>query len=309
MASNGQDLFCGYCTFTGDFNNIVNHLFQCHKDKEIKYRESVLCELSGKEMLVSNMIKLIPKDINFDNIIINSNKTISMTEMTPTKTPCAKRQKLPLERADNPPVQKCLFKGDESKLGSDDFLQLEFENTEEEEIIQLIPSVLEVLRENQKISIWVKFMRLLADKKIPFENIAFVLFLDVVEFLSCENTVTMRYSGVSKRFWCLGMKLFHSKFINFMSGYKNLGSIIKKEVPFPGQCVFHPSAADINFAVPSLQVLAKESKENCVLPVKDIKPGILPPMLDMIKANSKNKAFKLCVDGQFCYMLLQNTKV
>ena len=56
------------------------------------------------------------------------------------------------------------------------------------------------------------------DGSFPFENIAFLLFMDVCRGLSCKNTSRIRYSDKVKRFWRIGYRLFHGKWLKFMSG-------------------------------------------------------------------------------------------
>ena len=60
---------------------------------------------------------------------------------------------------------------------------------------------------------------------------------------------------------------------------------------------FDPTLSRINFAVPSMSSLRSSSK---VLPVKEITPGILHPIVQIVKdaAMLTPSAFKLCVDGE-----------
>ena len=51
-------------------------------------------------------------------------------------------------------------------------------------------------------------------------NIAFELFLDIVELLTKMNHVEMRYSPSTLQFVWLGRKIFGGRFIRFMSGPK-----------------------------------------------------------------------------------------
>ncbi|VDI45018.1 Hypothetical predicted protein [Mytilus galloprovincialis] len=69
----------------------------------------------------------------------------------------------------------------------------------------------------------------------------------------------MRYLKQTKQFWKLGMRLFGGKFIRFMSGYKNTTDVLYGESP-PGY--FDPSNSDINFAVPSIDVLREYTHYN-----------------------------------------------
>ena len=63
------------------------------------------------------------------------------------------------------------------------------------------------------------------DGSFPFENIAFLLFMDVCRVLSCKNTSRIRYSNKVKHFWRIGYRLFHGKWLKFMSGPNITGTL------------------------------------------------------------------------------------
>ena len=46
-------------------------------------------------------------------------------------------------------------------------------------------------------------MQLFAKKKIQVNDIAYLWFLDVVNFYSCETTMQMRYNDVTKHYFIL----------------------------------------------------------------------------------------------------------
>ena len=98
-------------------------------------------------------------------------------------------------------------------------------------------------------------MNLLADRKMLLDNIAYQLFLDVVNFYSCQDTKLMRYNDVTKKFQFIGKKLFHSKFIHFLLGYKHMGAFVEKmnaeKCLDMSRYELDPSTTKINFAVPS----------------------------------------------------------
>ena len=80
------------------------------------------------------------------------------------------------------------------------------------------------------------------DGSFPFENIAFFLFMDVYRCLSCKNTSRIWYSDKVKHFWRIGYRLFHGKWLKFMSGPKI------KETLTTGQSdkgIFSPADAKI----------------------------------------------------------------
>jgi hypothetical protein len=59
-------------------------------------------------------------------------------------------------------------------------------------------------------------MGLLASGTFPLHNICYLLFLDIVEWFSCETV----------KFWQIGYRLFHGKFLRFMSGIRNFGQVL-----------------------------------------------------------------------------------
>lgn len=70
-----------------------------------------------------------------------------------------------------------------------------------------------------------KFIQLLKDGRYPVDNIAFLLFLDTVQFFGLKLSSEMTYRSETKRFWKISYKLFHSKFLYFIGGPKNAGQI------------------------------------------------------------------------------------
>ncbi|MEW8542406.1 MAG: YqaJ viral recombinase family protein, partial [Candidatus Thiodiazotropha sp.] len=168
-------------------------------------------------------------------------------------------------------------------------------NNEEEmqSLISIMSPVVDYLKSAGKLEIWKKFNFLLASHKFPLDNIAFLLFLDVVRWFDCDTSVTMRYEPVVKKFWRIGYKLFHGKWLRFMSGPKNKGEIVKSSTK---RGLFDPRNSKINFAVPYQKI--RDSTEGPVSAC-DIKPGILSYLLDKYAEQaSKIQTFKLCFDGK-----------
>ena len=119
-------------------------------------------------------------------------------------------------------------------------------------------------------------MNLLADRRMRLDNIAYQLFLDVVNFYSCQDTKLMRYNDVTKQFWFIGRKLFHSKLIHYLLGYKHMGAFVEKmnaeKCLDMSRYELDPSTTKINFAVPSILALNTYSNQqkNISLKPKDI---------------------------------------
>ena len=82
-------------------------------------------------------------------------------------------------------------------------------------IFDLLPAVVSELGKQEKLHSdrIVKMLKLMAEGRFPFENIAFLLFEDVVEWLSCSDVRKIRYSEEVRLFWATGHKLMNNKFL------------------------------------------------------------------------------------------------
>ena len=74
----------------------------------------------------------------------------------------------------------------------------------------------------------VSLLKGITEKRLPSENIALHLVLDIGQFLSLQTTSCMRYSNVSLTFWTLVQKLFGEKAIRFFRGFMGSGKISEK---------------------------------------------------------------------------------
>ena len=95
----------------------------------------------------------------------------------------------------------------------------------------------------------------------------------------------MRYSEEIKFFWKSGLRLFHGRFLRFMSGPKCTGRNIDSSA--------HNSK--INFIVPDRKVLQDEKPY-----VEGTSPGIINGMIDSLASCDKDqtKTYKVSVDGK-----------
>jgi hypothetical protein len=100
-----------------------------------------------------------------------------------------------------------------------------------------------------------RFFELVKNDKFPPNQIAYLLFVDVIRLLASNDIRHMRYSDEIKLFWRIGSKLFHGRFLRIMSGQKSIAEFLSDHrTPF-------------NFAVPSKPVL----QTNQVFQSSDIK--------------------------------------
>lgn len=132
------------------------------------------------------------------------------------------------------PLKKIIKLSDESEKKSEN-IELSGENEEKNEgeyeiINSLLPTVIEEIKRSGKIEEYVASHRLVSVKKFPLNNIAYLLFLDVVRWFALEHSTSqMRYSDEVKLFWRKGLRLFHGRFLRFMSGPKNSEDILLSE--------------------------------------------------------------------------------
>ena len=111
---------------------------------------------------------------------------------------------------------------------------------------------MENLKAAGKYEAFKKFMTLVANATFPLGNIAFLLFLDIITWFSESNSSKMKYLyPETVQFWRIGQKLFHGRFLRFISGPKNQGQIVQGST-YRGVCDTKESC--INFAVPSASV-------------------------------------------------------
>ena len=116
----------------------------------------------------------------------------------------------------------------------------------------LINDLTELLSDSGQLKEFMDLLEHLRSKSIPCTNIVFVLMLERAQFQSCKNTVGMRYSELTKKFWSIGYRLCKGVGLKFFSGEKNWGQVVNKKSK---KSRYHPQDSKINFAVPDEKVL------------------------------------------------------
>jgi hypothetical protein len=161
------------------------------------------------------------------------------------------------------------------------------------QVIKDIPSVVSKLRSYGHFEIWKKFNNMISNNEFPMDNIAYLLFLDIVKWYGSQNAVTMRYDETVTKFWRVGYKLFHGKFLRFMGGPKNKSHILLGDTM---RGVYSPQAARVNFVIPNRKMAESSAS---ALPAKDIVPGMLTYLLQKFAEQTKEtETYKICLDGK-----------
>ena len=106
--------------------------------------------------------------------------------------------------------------------------KIEVDPKEEASVVGVFQDVLDKLsdvgkKDKDKL---LKFFKLVQDGKFPLNNIAFELFLDIVEWFDKNESRQMRNSPSTLQFFGLGRKLFGGRFIRFMSDPKHESDIL-----------------------------------------------------------------------------------
>jgi hypothetical protein len=152
-------------------------------------------------------------------------------------------------------------------------------------------------RELENYGLWQYFklfIDLVSKQMYPLDNIAMLLFLDTVKFFGSKSTTCMKYFPETKRFWKSGYRLFHAKFLYYMGGPKNVG--VKEENQ---RDHIDPSAARINFAVPSINVIEEfVVSESSTSMSKKMPAGVIEPIIESIQMSVQDKRFMLCADAK-----------
>ena len=169
---------------------------------------------------------------------------------------------------------------------------LESDNSILEKMIELLPTVMKTLSTDGKDEQMLQFFELVSENKFPLTNIAYLLWNEVVKWFSCTSTTQMRYSDQTKTFWKLGWRIFGTRFVNFMGGYKSHGDAVLKMTEIGN---YSPESSEINFAVPALNQLRDFDPYGVE---GERKPGIYQDIIDMLSMNLTKKSACLTFDGK-----------
>ena len=199
------------------------------------------------------------------------------------------------------PVVLSELKKDKNFPDNDNYSDLgvsEIQDSDDEEeslktLTELAPVVLSELKKYELQEPFVHFFQEVADGKFPLTNISFLLWLDVVNWYKHEVTSSMRYMEQTKKFWKLGWRHFGGKFVRFMTGFKNTSDVLSGESE-KGSC--KPENSDINFVIPSLDVLRNYTPYGTDTKPRD--PGIYTDVMESVSSALEGTSACLTFDGK-----------
>ena len=176
---------CVYCTEKlSTFSLIVQHLMEQHHDKEPE-----LCREQGRTITINKESEKIH---------------VSKPNVVPKESPLKKIVKV----TDTTNREIDASTSSDCENESFEITRIDTNESSYQDIVSLLPEFIQTLKENGRETEYVSLNRLLAEKKIPMVDIAFLLFLDVVRWFSLDGyTTSMRYSEEVKLFWRTGLRL------------------------------------------------------------------------------------------------------
>ncbi len=287
---------CKSCGHGGDsFADIVGHSIDNHSRDEIVVLKRGHGGMTKRRFgIVPDMCRSQGRTISVNN----ENETLHVSKAT-THIPLKKKCKLVNESDEHRPTCTAEVSSLET-IDRDNITEISgsedvSDNSQNDlqDLITSLPDVIDKLKEYGHLEEYMSFHNLLKRGEFPMRNIAYLLFLDVVRWQSLEKSSSfMRYNDEVRLFWQTGLRLFHGKFLRFMSGPKGSGHITEG---MGTHGALSPQMSKVNFIVPSRQVLAQENS-----PLKIEEPGIFSAMIDSISATDQQqtRTFKLCVDGK-----------
>ncbi|XP_053404619.1 uncharacterized protein LOC128558653 [Mercenaria mercenaria] len=258
---------CYHCTLGFKlYNDILHHLLTVHSKEELKYRKLELDFSSGKTGYRTQYVRGNIKKRSFET----NESSVSY------------------ERNSENEINLFLNIGadeEKSQKNNDDSV----EEDDVKYLKEILPVVLDKLREHGQLDLYKKWCSLVAADKFPLDNICYLLFLDVIQWYSNPITSQMRYfQSETLKFWEVGYRLFKGKFLRFMSGPRSTGQVVSGEQS-KGYCSSIES--NVNFAVPSLSVLNQESLD-------PIYPGILNESIAKLAEHLQTNIIKIGIDGK-----------
>ena len=171
---------CIYCQENlPSFSEILTHVIESHSEQTLRFSQK-----DGANIKVKNF-KIIPEICRQQGRSITVNKTretihISRCNTVAKDSPCGKVSK----PTDNDSI-------DDIEVDKSEDLSLLVDDKDEEytEIVSSIPTVIDELKRAGKLTEYISFHKPVSDGKFPLDNLAFLLFLDVVRWFGTETAI------------------------------------------------------------------------------------------------------------------------
>ena len=180
----------------------------------------------------------------------------------------------------NAPTKK---QKNKSRISSRKLFELSTDEQVTDEIINIMPSVLNILKKAELKSDFCNLLKGINAGTFPLTNIAFRLVLDVARWYSVDNTTL--------KFWKVLYRLFHGKCLRFMSGVKSVGQVVEGTSQ---KGLYNPQLTSLNFAVPDIKTINNFEIVDSKIP-REIPPGIIQEATSFI---DKEKSYVISVDGK-----------
>jgi hypothetical protein len=172
-------------------------VIESHSEQTLKFSQKDGANIKAKNF------KIIQEICRQQGRSITVNKTIHISRCNTVAkdSPCGKLSK---------PTDNDSFDDIEVDKSEDLSLLVDDKDEEYTEIVSLIPTVIDQLKRAGKLTEYISFHKLVNDGKFPLDNLAFLLFLDVVRWFGTETAIySTRYSEEIKLFWKTELRLFH----------------------------------------------------------------------------------------------------
>jgi hypothetical protein len=224
------------------FKEIIDHNISVHASEELRYAFIVLDENTGKKKLSTKSFGITPKECREknDKIIVTCDNKVRIEPVSDAQNVESTTHKPECKEGQKPPQKPIKEEISNEKRRSE--VRHFVDNIAEE--------AAQVLGEHGLLYDWINFHKMILKGTFPLDNIALRLFLDVVRYYSCSDKHSMRYSDQVCQFWNTGHRLFHGKFLRFMSGQTIEDTVEEEQTT---------RQISVNFAVPDIHVIAKKS--------------------------------------------------
>ena len=282
-----MDLRCFHCRVKiPSLNECVNHAYDFHADIDF----SILLKCTDTGRYIPKFYHWQPKDHLKVNVTIDpaTFQVIYTSTDNECESPNKKVQKLsstPIKSnvkpdGDNDESQEDTCEEEQHKYDQDEDLKMFIHD-----MVELLPHIYDYLQKTGRYESWKSLFKGMKTGRLPDDNIAMHLFMDVVDWYGCSVSQSMRYGATIKKFWTVGYKLFREKFIRFMGGYKRVCDKTESHN-------FDTVNSCVNFVIPDVKILCEEVKKT---QMTCDKPGVIQEILELVHPE---KSHKITIDGK-----------